>query len=103
MTRRWLSLALLTLFAGAWSVSLGVLGVWLISGSHSGILRNGWVSTSAGLVALCAAQLVFLLCVVDRVFPNPHGQVRALIQSGNTLILACSAIVLIPATLLASV
>ncbi len=103
MTRRWLSLALLTLIAGAWSVSLGVLGVWLIAESHSGILRSGWVSTSAGLAALCAAQLVFLLCVVDRVFPHPHGHVRVWIQSGNTMILACSAIVLIPAALLASV
>ena len=103
MSQRWLSLGLLTIVGGAWSVSLGVLGVWLIAETHMGILSSGWVSTSAGLASLCAAQLVFLMCVVDRVFPAPHGVVRALIQSGNTMILACSAIVLIPAALLASV
>tara|TARA_A100000171_G_scaffold43543_2_gene45639 strand:- start:1986 stop:2297 length:312 start_codon:yes stop_codon:yes gene_type:complete len=103
MQQRWFTLALLTLIAGAWSLALGVLGVWLIMETHAGVLSSTWVSMSAGLVSLCAAQLVFLMCVVDRVFPRPHGLIRVLLESGNALILAGSTLVLIPAALIASV
>jgi hypothetical protein len=101
VSRRWLSLALLVLFAGAWSLAMGVLGLWFILGSHAGKLASPWVSVSAGLMALCAAQLVFLICVVDRFFPMPHFWIRGSIQSGNMMILVSSTLVLIPSAIIA--
>lgn len=103
MTPRWLSLTLLCLLAGAWSLAMGVLGMWLLFEPQGGVLGSVWVSGSAGLLALGAAQVVFLLCVLDRVFPAPHGWVRGTIYSGNMLILGVAALVLIPASLIASV
>ncbi len=101
--RRWVSLSLLVVLAGAWSVSLGVLGLWLIAQPHSGLLGNGFVATSAGLIMLCAAQLVFLRCVTDRLFPSPGARLHAMLTLGNAAILTLSTGVLITATLIASV
>lgn len=101
--RRWLSLALIVLFAGAWSITLGVLGLWFLMGKHSGLLGDRWVSGSAGLVSLGAAQLVFLMCVADRVFPGTHQRIRLTLQSLNLATLALGSGVLIAASLIASV
>ncbi|MCA9274428.1 MAG: hypothetical protein KDA29_00210 [Phycisphaerales bacterium] len=101
--RRWLSLVLIALFAGAWSVSLGVLGLWFMMGQHAGLLSNRWVSGSAGLVSIGAAQLVFLACVADRFFPSTHERVRRAMQTLNLATLALGSGVLITASLIASV
>ena len=103
MNRPWVGVTLLIVFAGAWSVSLGVLGVWLIAEPHTGFLGNRWVSGSAGVIALCAAQLVFLICAVDRVFPTPHSWLRSAAHAGNMTILGVSACVMVMASVLASV
>lgn len=81
---------------------MGGLGLWLIFGMHKGVLASQWVSVSSGLIALCAAQLIFMMCVADRMFPMPHHWVRVSIQSGNSLILVVSTIVLIPSAILAA-
>lgn len=103
MRQRWLSIALLILAAGPWSLALGVLGVWFIAEPHTGFFSSPWVSWSAGIVALCAGQLVFLNCVADRVFPSVHTRVRSVAQIGNVVILIGSAGVLLSVTLLSSV
>ena len=103
MNRPWVGVTLLIVFAGAWSVSLGVLGVWLIAEPHTGFLSNRWISGSAGVVALCAAQLVFLICAVDRVFPRPSTRVRSVAHVGNLVILGASAGVMVMASVLAGV
>ncbi len=73
MRGRWLSLSLVTLFAAPWSVALGVLGLWLLGKGHGGALGDPWIGVSAGIAALAAGQLVFLLCVAERVFPAAHA------------------------------
>lgn len=94
MQRRWVSLTLLALSAGVWCVTIGVLGLWLIGEQHRGVLSNPVVSICAGLACLCGAQLVFLECVADRVFPSPHGGIRTLIRGANALTLGGSVCVL---------
>ncbi len=96
-------MTVLLLVAGVWSLALGVLGVWLIAEPHDGWLGDPLVSVSAGVVALCSAQLVFLVCAVDRVFPSPHRWIRSGAHLGNMLILSVSMGVLIMASLLAGV
>jgi len=103
MRRGTWTIALTAALAGAWSLALGVLGLWLVFETHSGWLARPWVATSAGVLSLCAAQLVFLTLVADRLFPRPDRRIRAIAQSGNTLTLAVSLVVLISASLLTSV
>ncbi len=69
---RWLSLVALMGAGLVWSVSLGVMGLWMIYEDHQGALSSGMVSVSAGVAALCAGQIVFLMCIADRLFPNAH-------------------------------
>ncbi len=80
-SRRWMSLALVMASALPWSLSLGVLGVWLIAEPHAGVLGHRVLATSAGAAALCGAQIVFLMCIADRVFPRAHRVISRTIQS----------------------
>jgi hypothetical protein len=95
-----LSLALVYLTASAWSISLGVLGLWLIVEDHQGVLADRWLSLSAGMAALSGAQIVFLLCIADRVFPRANKIVSGTLEGGlgaiflgSVVVLALSAIV----------
>lgn len=99
MRRRWVSLSLVTLFALPWSMALGVLGMWLLGTDHRGVLADPWMGVSAGVAALCAAQLVFLLCVADRVFPAAHALLTTTLESALATTFLLSASVLAIATL----
>lgn len=69
--RRMVSLAFVLLAAVPWSAALTVLGMWLLVSDHAvGPLRTGWQSVGVGLSAVACGQLVFMLCVCDRVFPR---------------------------------
>lgn len=80
-TKRWMSMTLVILSALPWGLSLGVMGVWLIAHEHHGILSSRSLSLSAGIAALCAGQLVFLMCIADRVFPRAHRVLSRGIES----------------------
>lgn len=59
--------------AGAWSMALGVIGLWvLLNNSLPGFLSN--LSTNErlliGIGMLCGGQLVFLHFVAERLFPR---------------------------------
>ena len=103
LQRRWLSLGVLACVAGLWCVALGVLGLWLIAAEHRGLLSNPLVSLSAGLVCLCGAQMVFLECVAERLFPHAHRGPRMVIRGLNALTLGGSACVLMLVLLFISV
>lgn len=96
-------MSLLTLCAGVWCVAIGVLGLWLMTQEHRGPLSPRVVSVCAGIACLCAAQLVFLECVCERVFPGSHAWVRNLLRSSNALILGGSLCVLMLALMIFSV
>lgn len=103
MHHRRFSISLIVLIAGVWSLVLGVLGMWLLFEPHGGILSSAWVSGSAGVFCLCAAQVVFLSIAADRLFPDASARIRTVAQSGNLLILALSLGVLVSASLFVSV
>lgn len=63
-------------------MSLGVMGLWLIDEAHNGMLGSWWVSMSAGIVALAGAQIVFLICIADRIFPRTHQTLSRTIEGG---------------------
>ena len=101
VARRWLSISLVALCAVPWALTLGVLGIWLLGGGGAGALAEPWIAISAGLAALCAGQLVLLLCVGDRLFPRAHAAVadglRALLAVtflGSAGVLAVAALVI---------
>jgi len=91
---RWLSLSLVIASALPWSLSLGVMGVWLIAEDHGGVLGHRSISLSAGIALLCSAQIVFLLCIADRVFGRAHRIVSRTIEGGLSAIFLGSIIVL---------
>lgn len=74
VVRRWVSLSLLSLCVVPWCWTMGVLGVWLLAHDHRGVLADPYLSGSAGLASLSASQLVFLLCVAERVFPRADAR-----------------------------
>ena len=78
-----------------WSVSLGILGLWLVLTQHtSGILASPSVAVPAGICALAAGQLVFLMCIADRVFPKAPAAMVRTVESGLGAILLGGTIVL---------
>lgn len=103
MRRGRVSIVLLTLVVGSWSLALGVLGFWLLFEPHRGLLSNSIVAISAGVICLSASQFVFLFVAADRVFPGTTSSVKVIAQTGNLLILVLSLGVLISASLIASV
>jgi len=81
-TRRWLSLSLVVMAALPWSLSLGVMGLWLIAQEHQGMLGSRVIALSAGIAALSAGQLVFLITIGDRVFPRAHRLIVWTLEGG---------------------
>jgi len=88
-------MALVIAAALPWAVSLGVLGLWILLSAHEdGMLARPAFAMSAGVSALAAAQLVFLMCIADRVFPRvPHRLARS-IETGLGAILVGGTVVL---------
>jgi len=95
---RVLSVALVMLTALPWSLALGVLGLWMIAEPQAVFVGGGramtTVSISAGIAAICAAQVIFLLCIADRVFPGANQRMVRVIEGGLGVIFLCSAGVL---------
>jgi hypothetical protein len=77
-----------------WSLALGVMGLWLIGEDHQGLLGARAVSLSAGVAVLCGAQIVFLCCIADRLFPQTPGALARRIEGGLGAIFFASSIVL---------
>ena len=103
MGRQRLLQLLIMFFAGAWSIALGVLGLWLLFEPHSGLFGRSIIAISAGLGAICAAQLVFFDCIAIRLFPRPHPTISGLTRGVNAVTLGGSLCVLLVAVLGASV
>lgn len=73
-TRRMMSLGVLLLVTLPWALSLSVLGLWLMRPAGSvglpGVLGDPDVAMGVGLSSFASGQIVFLMCVCDRVFPR---------------------------------
>lgn len=76
--RRMLSLGLVLIAALPWSVALTALGLRaMLATPGAGPFSGGWFGTGAGLAAFGAGQLVFMVCVSDRVFPRADRRLTA--------------------------
>lgn len=94
-TKRWLSMTLVIVAALPWAVSLGVLGLWILLSDHpTGVLSRSGFSVSAGISALAGAQLVFLMCIADRVFPRVPKRLARSVETGLGAILLSGTVVL---------
>lgn len=99
MPRERLPLLLIVPISALWSIAMGVLGLWLIFEPHAGLLGHPAVSISAGLGALSAAQLIFIECVCERLFPRTHPHAALALRGSNAVILGGAMCVLLAATL----
>lgn len=83
-TRRIMSLGVLLAVAVPWALALSVLGLWLIfssgGGALGGVFSDRRVVVGVGISSLACGQLVFMLCVCDRVFPRAS---RRLVMLGE--------------------
>lgn len=70
-TRR---LSLVTLYSAVvlWAMCLTMVGFWLLLHPPVDLIPARPVLRSGGLAALAAGQLLFMLMVADRLFPNAH-------------------------------
>ena len=92
--KSWLSLSLIVLASLPWSLTLGVLGVWMLDHRQDGMFESSAIATSGGVAALCGAQLVFLFCIADRVFPKANQIMTRAIEGGLGAIFLGSTLVL---------
>lgn len=91
---RWLSVSLIVLTALPWSLALGVTGVWLIARFDQGLIGGAMTTLSSGVAALSASQIVFLMCIADRLFPQAHKALSRTVEGGLGLIFLISVCVL---------
>lgn len=104
---RIVSMSMIAVLAMGWSLALGVLGLWLLFGDQSGTLAGtlagsiSWTKASSesvringGIVALIGSQIVFLLCIADRVYPRAHPMMTRTIEMALGAIFFVSACVL---------
>ncbi len=88
--RRMMSLGVLSLVTVPWALAMSVLGLWLISPEGSavlpGVLAEPAVSGFSGVSALACGQLVFMVCVCDRVFPRASRRLVILIEGLTGLV-----------------
>ena len=100
---RFVSMSMIAVLALGWSLALGVLGLWLLFGGQSGDQSGAisWarassasVRISGGFVALIGSQIVFLLCIADRVYPRAHPRMTRTIEMALGTIFFISACVL---------
>lgn len=80
---------MVVILALGWSMALGVFGLWLLFGNEAGISAGAaaWtggssasVRVSGGIVSLIGSQVVFLLCIADRVYPRAHPRMTRTIE-----------------------
>jgi hypothetical protein len=81
------SLGLVLLAAVPWSMALTVVGLWVwFSPGMSGVLAIPLVSAGVGAAAFAGGQLVFMLCVSDRVFPSAARRITIPVESAMALV-----------------
>ena len=69
--RRMVTLGFVLLLAIPWSAAMTILGLWLMFDTpHVRLLSSPGVGAGVGLASLACGQLVFMVCVCDRVFPR---------------------------------
>ena len=94
-TRRWVSLTMLIATAVPWAVSLGILGLWILFSPHkTGFLSSDRVSIPLGVCSFAGGQLVFLMCIADRVFPKVPAALSRSVEAGLGAILLVGTVVL---------
>lgn len=72
---RQLSLVSLYAFVVAWALCLSIVGLWLLFNPPIDLVPARHVLRSGGLASLAAGQLLFMLMVLDRCFPDAHPRV----------------------------
>ena len=93
--RRWMSMTLVIATALPWSLALGILGLWVLLNQHTpGMLADRSIAVPVGVSSLAGAQLVFLICIADRVFPGVPAKLNRVVESLFVAILAVMTIVL---------
>jgi hypothetical protein len=69
--RRMVTLGFVLLLAVPWSAAMTVLGLWIIFDTPPvRMLSDPGVALGVGLASVSCGQLVFMVCVCDRVFPR---------------------------------
>lgn len=85
--RRWFSLGLVLLAALPWSVALTVLGLWaMFTPPEAGPLARGLFGMGVGLAAFGGGQLVFMVCISDRVFPRADRRITVPAECGMAVV-----------------
>jgi hypothetical protein len=78
-TRRIMSLGVVLLVTVPWALAMSVLGLWVMfaggEDAMGGVFADRRVAIGVGASALACGQLVFMVCVCDRVFPRASRRV----------------------------
>lgn len=86
-TRRMMSLGLVLLAAVPWSMALTIAGLWtLFSRRAVGPLSDPLVAAGVGCSAVACGQLVFMLCVSDRVFSRAARRMTVPAEAAMALV-----------------
>jgi len=77
---------------------MGVFGLWLIFEPHAGVLSSASVRVSGGLAVVFGAQVVFLMCIADRVFSRAHLKLTRSIEGLlGAIFFVCSCVLAVSA------
>ncbi|MEM9372369.1 MAG: hypothetical protein AAGA55_01880 [Planctomycetota bacterium] len=91
-TRRLMSLGVLSAVTVPWALAMSVLGLWLIAPGSAvrapGILGDARVAGALGCSAFACGQVVFMVCVCDRVFPRASRRLTALCEGSAGVVFA---------------
>jgi uncharacterized membrane protein len=86
-TRRWVSLGLVLLAAVPWSMALTVVGLWAaFSRPSRGLLSDPVTALAVGCSAVACGQLVFMVCVSDRVFPRATRRITVPAEAAMAIV-----------------
>lgn len=82
--RRMMSLGVLSLVTVPWALAMSVLGLWLLFPSGGtvlpGVFGDPVVAGCLGVSAFACGQLVFMVCVCDRVFTHASKRLVVAIE-----------------------
>ena len=98
--QRVLSLSVIVVTGLCWSVAMGVFGFWLIFEPQAVVLSSMGIRYGGGLAVLCGAQVVFLMCIADRVFSRAHLKLTRTIEVVlGAIFFVCSCVLAVSAVL----